>query len=160
MLVLALLGILVGMAAPIFWGLLTRYRLTVTQDEIYQAIRQTQRNAMQQRVEWQFSIREQDDRVQWASHPKSLELDQVNQWNSLQRDVDLDEANTTLAQKSDTYYVRFNDRGTVTYRLGRVTFASRNGSAARRCVIVSTLIGAMRQGQEHGIPDSSNKYCY
>lgn len=44
--------------------------------------------------------------------------------------------------------------------LGRLTLRSRNGGKARRCVVISTILGAMRKGKEHSKADSTGKYCY
>lgn len=43
---------------------------------------------------------------------------------------------------------------------GRLTLLSKNGGKLRRCVIISTLLGAMRTGEEHATPDDTDKYCY
>jgi hypothetical protein len=50
--------------------------------------------------------------------------------------------------------------GNTNGQLGQITLTSKNGGKAKRCLTVSTLIGAMRTGQEHSKPNDSNKYCY
>jgi hypothetical protein len=74
--------------------------------------------------------------------------------------VVLDPADTTLAKKNDVYYVRFGFHGEVKYRLGTVTLDSKNGLARNRCVIISTLLGATRKGEEQPFPNSNDRYCY
>ena len=44
--------------------------------------------------------------------------------------------------------------------LGQITLSSKNGGKARRCVYLSTILGAMRTGQEHTTANSNGKYCY
>ncbi|NJK99015.1 MAG: prepilin-type N-terminal cleavage/methylation domain-containing protein [Spirulinaceae cyanobacterium RM2_2_10] len=53
---------------------------------------------------------------------------------------------------------------TSLWALGRITLRLRDHDPTspryRRCVIVSTLTGATRAGQEHSTPNSSDYYCY
>ncbi len=44
--------------------------------------------------------------------------------------------------------------------LGQITFYSLNGGKARRCVYVSTILGAMRTGKDHVRANENDKYCY
>jgi len=158
--ILAMLGTLASIMAPSWLGFLDTQRLNDARSEVYQAIRLTQTQAMQDKAEWQFSIRQLDDRPEWAMHPRNLSPLQVSTWHPMNSAVELDLDETTLAKSKGVYYVRFDHDGTVTYRLGRVTFTSPSGGRTKRCVIVSTLLGAMRQGEEHSKPDSSKRYCY
>lgn len=158
--VIAILGTIMAVAAPGFIGFLSRYQVNATAQKAYQAIRMAQRDAVQKRSEWQFSLREKGDHWEWASHPKSLDPSQVSVWEPLDNRVTLDLANTTFVDKDNVYYLRFDYQGDITYRLGRLTFISKNGGSVKRCVVVSTLIGAMRNGRDQKVPDDSGKYCY
>lgn len=158
--VIAIFGMLMAVIAPGFVGLLSRYQVITTAQKTHQAIRMAQQDAIQRRSEWQFSLRERGDRWEWASHPKSLDPNQISAWEPLDNRVTLDLANTTFADKDNIYYLRFDYQGDINYRLGRLTFISRNGGSVKRCVVVSTLIGAMRNGREQKVPDDSGKYCY
>ncbi|MEO0536224.1 MAG: type II secretion system protein [Cyanobacteria bacterium P01_A01_bin.123] len=156
--VVIMIGIMTAIATP---GLFTFWhirQITAAQRETLQGIRLAQKNAMQNREEWQFSIREVNNQVSWAVHPRSVSPADHPAWQSLPEVVQLDDE-TTLATSSGFRYVRFGYYGQVTYRLSRVTFSSRNGGSAKRCVIVSTLIGATRLGKSHRYPDDG-KYCY
>ena len=160
MIVLTLLAILAAMAAPFAMAWWNARCLTVAQQEIYQALRQVQSDALQQKREGQFSIREQGNRLEWANHAATLDPAKVHVWKPLEKSVTFDLKDTTLLKKRNVYYIQFSYRGNTSARLGRVTLVSKNGGRAKRCVIVSTLIGALRQGRERPTPDSSGRYCY
>jgi hypothetical protein len=55
--------------------------------------------------------------------------------------------------------VPFDNLGTVKPPLGRITLSSKSGGKAKRCVFISTILGAMRTAQENPRPDDG-KYCY
>ena len=44
--------------------------------------------------------------------------------------------------------------------LGRITLSSRNGGKAKRCIYISTLLGAIRTAKEHDTRNEEGKYCY
>ncbi|HEY9763992.1 MAG TPA: GspH/FimT family pseudopilin [Trichocoleus sp.] len=157
---ITIISTLMAIATPSFLGLLSSYQVTTTAQKTYQAIRMAQQDAIRTRSEWQFSLREKGEYWEWASHPKNLDPRQVSTWEPLGNRVTLDLANTTFVDKDNIYYLRFDYQGDISYRLGRLTFMSRNGGSVRRCVVVSTLIGAMRYGRDQKVPDNSGKYCY
>ena len=66
---------------------------------------------------------------------------------------------TTFASAGGVYYVQFDEDGNVQYRLGRLTLSSTNDPSLKRCVIVSTLIGAIRSSKEQTTP-KDGKLCY
>lgn len=160
LIVIMVLGILATISAQGWTAWWQVRQLTVSQQEIYQALRQTQNNALQERLEWQFSLRQQANHIEWAAHPQPVDPAQTSVWKPLEQSVAFDLSNTTLPQKNGVYYVQFDDRGKVDSQLGRVTLTSAAGGTAKRCVIVSTLIGALRQGRQQPTPDSNNSYCY
>lgn len=126
--------------------------------------------------------------VQWAIHPAEEGKFIPNSvmtndalWQDLEPNVLIDESKnnkgkyeTSLTKQSSAgpWRVQFNHYGcpvsqanddcgqTSITALGRITLRSNNGGKLRRCVIVSTLLGAMRMGEEHPKADSSDKYCY
>ncbi len=126
--------------------------------------------------------------VQWAIHPaeqgKFIPTSvMVNDalWHDLEPNVVVDqsindkgkyETSFTKQTSAGPWRVQFNHYGcpvsqadddcgqTSITALGRLTLRSKNGGQVKRCVIVSTLLGAMRTGKEHSKADTSDKYCY
>lgn len=158
--VAAIIGILAAIAAPSFLGFQEKRKVETVQQMLYQAMRSAQRDAMQYRQEQQFSLRQQNDRLEWSSHPRSVSPLQVTHWEALPAGVVLADRDNTLPEASNVHYVRFTFQGDVKFRLGTVTLTGANGGKVERCVIVSTLIGAMRKGEGHQKPNSNDRYCY
>jgi len=120
-------------------------------------MRLAQSKAKKNSVDWQFSIREQSKVVQWAVHPESLDPNTA-QWQKLDANIQLD-SETTLRQSNGVRKVTFNHLGTIASPLGRVTLSSKNGDETKRCVFVSTILGAMRTAKQQPTPQNG-KYCY
>lgn len=160
LMVIVIIAILALIGWPSLRGFLEQRKINASQHLLYQALRATQMDAMQESHNRQFSLRQRDDQVEWASHPVSVAPTQVALWNPLIDGVVLAEEDNTLPQSGNIYYVRFNFQGDVQYRLGTVTLKGSGGRHTHRCVIVSTLIGAMRQGQGQTKPNSNDRYCY
>lgn len=155
--VLMIIGILFAIVAPAWNHLLNVQRLNTAQEEIFQAIRTAQSNAKLNRIDWQFSLRSANGTVQWAIHSKAAPVSEVS-WNSLDSSVRLDEE-TSLDLEREIRRVQFNERGSVNGQLGRVTLSGNIGGRTKRCVIVSTLLGAIRNGTDHTAA-RDGKYCY
>ncbi len=157
--VITIVGILSTIAAPFGLGILARYQATAARDETFIAIRQTQDNAQQERRSWQFSIRQGNGKTEWTSNPgKSIPTDAM--WTELGDSSLRIDDETTLAQSGNIYYVRFDERGNVQYRLGRITLHSKNAPDAKRCVVISTIIGAMRKAETRQTSNSNGQFCY
>lgn len=157
--VVVIVGILAAIAAPSWLKYVANQRVTAARDEVRQGILLAQSSAIAHRSSWRFSIREIDDHLAWAIHPDSVDWSDVTVWNTLHSTVIFYDKDTTMVSKDGTYYVRFNYRGDVAYRLSTVTFDSVDGSATNKCVVISTLIGATRKGQEQLYPNGE-RYCY
>ncbi|MBE9110774.1 prepilin-type N-terminal cleavage/methylation domain-containing protein [Nodosilinea sp. LEGE 07298] len=72
LIVVAIIGLMAAIAAPSFFGFLQQRKINTARDMLYQALRVTQTDAMQQRHDRRFSIRERNGQVEWANHPESL----------------------------------------------------------------------------------------
>ncbi|MEO0769936.1 MAG: GspH/FimT family pseudopilin [Cyanobacteria bacterium J06649_4] len=156
--VIVLMGVIAAIAAPSWLTFVEGKRLNSGRDKLYLGLREAQTKAQRRGLDWQFSLRERDGSVEWATHPKSVDSATV-QWTALDAaSLKIDEE-TTLATSGSTYYVRFDDDGNVQYRLGRVTLSSRRVPQLKRCVVVSTIIGAMRKSKEQATP-RYGKFCY
>lgn len=143
--VISTIGILAAIALPSWSGFMNIRRLNIAQGEVNQAMRQAQSQAKKEKVKYQASFRTQNNILQWAVHKESDLNNAV--WNDLDDNVQLD-PNSTLELDNGVRRVRFNDIGGVIPPLGKITLSSKSGGTARRCVIVSTILGAMRTAKD------------
>ena len=142
--VLLIIGVLAAIIAPGWAAYITAQQLDRARDQTYEAMRNAQAQAKQSRVAWKASVRTWHGIVQWAIHPSSST---PTSWQSLDATVTLDIDNTTLRQTAEGYYqVQFSHEGQISGQLGLITLMSQTGGRARRCVIASTLLGALRKG--------------
>jgi prepilin-type N-terminal cleavage/methylation domain-containing protein len=156
--VLAIIGILSAIAAPSWVSFLNTQRLNAAQSQIQQALQEAKSNAKRDKMTWQVSFRQQNNKAQWLIHPQSNTIP-ANNWKSLDPAIKIDEAETTFVQSNGIWRVQFNYKGNLNGQLGRVTVVARQGGKAKRCVITSTLIGAIRTAKEK--PTQQNgKFCY
>ncbi|WP_392531755.1 Tfp pilus assembly protein FimT/FimU [Nostoc sp. C117] len=156
--VVVLIGILATVGIANWLAFVDIRRLNTAQNEIYQAMRQAQKQATKEKLTWQASFREENNIVQWAIHPETVNPSSAN-WNNLDPNVRLD-AETTLQISNGVRQIKFDHRGNVQQPpLGRITLSSKNAGKAKRCVIVSTILGGMRTAKEHTTTEN-NKYCY
>ncbi|MBO1047266.1 MAG: methylase [Anabaena sp. MDT14b] len=147
---LLMIGILSAIAAPNWFALIKTQHLNIAQDQVYQAKRQAQSQAKKEKVKYQASFRTQNNILQWAVHEEK-ESDLNNpmiKWNDLDDSVQLD-PNSTLQLSNGVRRVRFDDIGGVIPPLGKITLSSKSGGTAKRCVIVSTILGAMRTARDN-----------
>ncbi len=157
MVVVAIVGVLMAIAAPAFNSFKNRQALNVAQQEVLAAMRESQTKAIHYRRKWQTSFREKGELLQWSTHPVG-ELPLEGQWKSLPSDVKLDEE-TTLRRARGVRRVQFNHMGHVNGQLGRLALSPKDGGSMKRCIVVSTLLGAMRSGQNQARKDNG-KSCW
>ncbi|MGB3297920.1 MAG: prepilin-type N-terminal cleavage/methylation domain-containing protein [Phormidesmis sp.] len=163
--VVVMVGIVAAIAAPGWLSFLERSQLTVTRDKLYLGIKDAQVQAQSKGTSWQFSVRERNGSLEWANHPQAISP-LLAQWEVLEsRSIQIDQqpGETTFRKDGEAYYVRFDEHGNPR-QLGRLALSGKRFSDNKRCVIVSTLIGAVRKSKEQSIPDpnyrSSDRYCY
>lgn len=166
---LSILGIFASIALPTWITFTQRQRLNTSQSQVYQAMRTAQSNATRDKITWQASFREERSVVQWAVHPASVTPTEGS-WHNLPANIRLD-SETTLPATKGIRRIRFNYQGCPVYQpndectntkirtKGRITLSSPRGGKTKRCVIVSTLLGALRTAREHPKP-KDGKYCY
>jgi prepilin-type N-terminal cleavage/methylation domain-containing protein len=158
LIVVFLVGILSAIVTPSWLGFVNTRRLNTAQSQVYQAMREAQSQAKKEKLTWQASFREQNSTVQWAVHPATVTPTNAV-WNSLDSTVSLDNE-TTLDLVNNVRQIQFDYIGSVKLsQLGRVTLSSKSGGKAKRCVIASTILGAMRTAKDRPTADN-NKYCY
>ncbi len=161
-----IIGILAAITVPSWLGFVNTVRLNTAQQEVYLAMRQAQSQAIKNKLTWQVSFREQNGVVQWAVHQPDPDPDvfipytiSANNafWHNLAPNVRLD-AETNLQQSNGFRRLQFNYRGQAP--LKHIALSSRNGGKARRCIYISTILGAMRTAKGQDTPDKEGKYCY
>ncbi|MFB2881921.1 type IV pilin protein [Floridanema aerugineum] len=153
--VVVTIGILAAIANPTWQVILKRHRLNSAQAEALNIIRQAQHKAKSEKRVWEASFRKSDRTIQWSVHPVN-DTETNHRWDNLLGEdadqIEIDQARTTLRQSNETYNIQFQYKGRVNGQLGRITFMSpgANDTAPRRCVFVSTLLGAMRVESDRG----------
>jgi Tfp pilus assembly protein FimT len=164
LIVAAIVGLLMAIAAPSLFGWWQQRKINATQDLIYQALRQTQADAMQHRHDRRFSLRQQNGYLEWANHPESVPAVQVATWQPLIDGVVLADIDNTLTKAGGVYYTRFDLHGNLRLKaigeLGTVTITISGRKKTHRCVVVSTVIGAMRKGTSHAVANDNDRFCY
>lgn len=154
--VIVIIGILSAIALPSWLTFVNVQRLNTAQNQVYNAMRQAQSQATKQKLTWQVSFRESDGIIQWAIHPATVNTANVN-WNNLDANIRLDRE-TTLQESNGIRQIQFDYRGNPN-KLRRITLSSQYAGKAKRCVYVSTLLGAMRMAKEHNTLQDGD-YCY
>jgi|GEM_PF-533425 len=155
--IVVIISILFAIMAPGWASFLTGQRLNNAQNLVLQAMREAQSRAKQNRIVWQASFQTTNDVVQWAVHPIGV-TPAPSFWSNLDSAIQMD-AETTLQQAGGVRRVQFDHEGNVNGQLGRLTLSSKSGGKAKRCVIASTLLGAMRTGSDRPTMQDG-KYCY
>ncbi|QSJ18480.1 prepilin-type N-terminal cleavage/methylation domain-containing protein [Nostoc sp. UHCC 0702] len=155
--VIMAIGVLAGLALPNWLAFVDTRRLTNAQEEVYRAMQQAKSQATKEKLTWRFSFREQNGILQWVVHPATVNPLSLN-WNNLDSHVRLD-PETTLQLSSGIGKIEFDYMGNPNV-LRRITLSSKYGGKAKRCIYVSTLIGAMRTAKEHSRANRDRDYCY
>ena len=158
--VLFIAGILGAIVAPTWGWFLANRQVIYARDELRQGIQQAQVKSITNRSSWRFSLRQRENHWEWTIHPNEQNWEDVSGWQPLNANIQLEISDTTLAQKNGVYYVRFGFMGEVKYRLSTVTVTTKNGLSKTRCVVISTLLGATRNGKEHSYANGNDRYCY
>lgn len=201
MVVVLIIGILAGVAAPGWLAFTNRYRLRSSTDRIYQTMRKAQSNATRDKTAWQANFQEttNDDGqivIRYALHQAAIAPNDLPEstWDYLEPGIEIDDNEKNDKDKYETtllivnpetnrvttsrdnpmYRALFNYQGcpvgykpsdmcTQTSRRakGQITLKHQTLDLPTRCVIISTVLGAMRRGEEHPRASrNTDKYCY
>ena len=144
--VMLIVGILMAIMAPGWKAFHLNQMLSMAQDEAFQSIRQTQAAAIQSHQVWQVSFQNTASAVQWATHPADFTT--ALTWQTLLSGVQIDPALTTLTQQGAVYRIQFSRQGEVNGQLGKLTIRAIESDRFKRCVVVSTLLGALRKAAD------------
>lgn len=148
LIVLIIVGVLAGLIVPAWQHLLAAQRVNRARDQVFQTMRTAQQQADLQNRTWQASFREAENgRLQGAAHPVTA-LPQTIAWEPFQPKTQIDQTATTLYQSDGVYRIRFNPKGGVNGRLGRMTVRGDRHEMPKRCVFVSTLLGTLRKASD------------
>ena len=163
MIVLTIIGILSAIVAPSWNRFYAIRQLNTAQDQIQGSITLGQHLAKMQRRPYRFVIEQHGDVVRWGimtDPDKDIKTDPTlsMKWKSSSKNISIDtkskpEFNQTTFRKTkdkQQWFVVLDDDGTLTGQLGRVTLIS-NGYGEQRCVIMSTLLGHTRKGQNQRV---------
>lgn len=156
---LLMVGTMGAVMAPSMVQFWQTQQLKTANDRVYWALQETKDNAKRDKVTWQTSLQELNGTVYFAVHPSSLQPG-LRSWRSLGDRVQIDTQETTFLKTGGIWRVQFDFRGQTNGQLGRVTLGLPNLRAEKRCVIVSTLIGTLRQAKNQSVPDREGRYCY
>ena len=155
--VVILLGILAGIATPSWIAFWNDQKIATAQGQVVEILHSAQESAKQRKLSRQASFRTQNGRVQWAIHAIGADLSSLP-WQSLEAGIQLD-SESTFPLTNTVYRVQFNQKGEVNGQLGRLTLSISSSPMTKRCVFVSTLLGAIRVGETRSRPDNG-KFCY
>ena len=158
--VAVVIGVLAAIAAPSMVSFWQQRQINVTQGMLYQALRATQADAMQLRHNRRFSFRQRDGYIEWASHADTTLASQVDVWQPLVDGVVFANIDNTSLRSGGIYYVRFDMHGNVKGRLSTITVAMDGDKITHRCVVVSTMIGALRKGKGQTRANGNDRFCY
>lgn len=164
LIVVVVIGLMAAIAAPSWFGFWQQQKINATRDLLYQALRSTQADATQHRHDRRFSVRERNGRIEWASHPESVPVAQVITWEPLIDGVVLATIDNTLTKAKGIHYTRFDMYGNLKSKAianqGTLTVTISNKNHTNRCVVVSTVLGAMRKGKGQTRANRNERFCY
>jgi prepilin-type N-terminal cleavage/methylation domain-containing protein len=153
MVVAIIIGVLSAIAAPSWVAFVDGRRLSIAQDQILRSLQSAQSNAKRDKITWQASFRENNGVAQWIVLPASMNPSAVT-WQNLDSTIRIvdpivnanDPDGTTLEfdPTNNLWRMQFNYRGEANSPLGKIAIATRHGGQRWSCVMVSTLLGAMR----------------
>ena len=164
--VMVIIGILAAISAPSWLGFLNNQRLNTAQSQALSTLRLAQSNAKRTQTMWQATFRNTPTVSQYAVHQSPPSSMTKEYWDNLPwqnfdggvRIVDNteDQPRTTFTKltavpEPDIYRVQFKSQGNPNGlgEMGRITLGNRSGDL-KKCVIISTLLGAMRLAENSG----------
>ena len=149
--ILVIVGILAAIVAPSWLQFFANRQVEAVRDEIHQGIRQAQTQAIARRATWQFTIREQNDQVEWAIHPHAIAVDNISLWQTFDPKITVDWQNTTTSDQEQMYAIAFDFQGTVEAQ-SIITVEDRADIARKKCVLINNLLGRTSNGEELAVP--------
>ena len=168
-----LVGFLAAIGVPSWRGFVNQQRINAAKEIAFSSIRNAQSQSIQTRSNYRASFRsfevDGEPQIQFAIHPTTLTYKDSNSdsvydtndsdgiaWENLESAVELDTEKTNFDDEtlggSKGYYVEFDFKGFLAKGIsgqGAIVFQGANtNSSAQRCIVMSTLLGAMRSAQD------------
>ncbi len=156
--VIIMVSILAAIAGPSYLGFMNRQRLNTAQNQVLEIMRVAQTNAKREKTSWMACFRDDGTKVEWSvsrlPEGGALSCATATNWQPLSSDSKVIAINTTYTNFTATpatfYPIRFKFDGSVA-PLGKITLNIRNETnSIKRCVFVSTLLGALRPDKDAG----------
>ena len=163
-----IVGVLAAIAAPSWVSFTDTRRLNAAQDRVLYTIQEAQSNAKRDKITWEACFHNDGTRVVRAVHPRvssnsSWNCTQATNWQPIidegSQSITINSTNSTVGQNPTGYYrVRFRFDGALDTQdfastkpiIGRISLSVRNGgNNPKRCVLISTLLGALRSAQDN-----------
>lgn len=156
--VVFIIGILAAVAVPGWNGFITRQRVRTVNGQVYQALREAQTLARARRVKYVIEFRQNDDDdvPEYRIYPKAQQnIDDEELWIGLSPPGNLKPGmvEIQIPDGEETQKFGFDERGAVSddeeeeYALPVTFTVSQKDGGGERCVIVQTLLGAMRKAE-------------
>lgn len=153
-----IVGILSAIAVPSWLSFVQERQLNIAQNQVYRTIREAQNQAKKEKLPWQASFRKANNVVQWAVHPSTVPPNNAS-WNNFNERIQIDPETTALSS-TGLWQAKFDYQGNAALPLKRITLSDKNGGTSKRCVYISTILGAIRTAKERSTPNDEGKYCY
>ncbi|MEO1590608.1 MAG: type II secretion system protein [Cyanobacteria bacterium J06632_22] len=150
--VIIIVGLIAAIAAPSWFQFLQVRRLAAAQDIVNNGIKEAQSKAQQRNVDWDFALRENSGITEWSIYPSAiLSPSTAANWQPLHGDIAIDHDNsyTNTLGADGIYEARFDYKGYSKAAVGgKLTLMSKNVPDLKRCVLLSTLLGATRMERD------------
>jgi len=171
---IAMISVLMAISLPSYLGFVRLQELKLGREQLHLALKEAQSNAKRDKLVWQVSFRN-NPHPQYVVHkelPSGSDLTGLN-WQDLNGNILIidgkNQNETTFYQYTSgvnkgIWRMQFNHHGHPNGQLGRITVGFKDSDPQNkrrplRCVIVSTLLGAMRNSHEQRTKQNG-KYCY
>ncbi|MEC4893980.1 MAG: type II secretion system protein [Oscillatoria sp. PMC 1051.18] len=173
MAVVIMVGILAAIAGPSWISFMNQQKLNTAKDRVFWAMQEAQSNAKRDKERWQVSLKNSNNDVLLYTVHSAVFLDGNGNptecpdddfdWEVANQNIKIDSANTNLPSNgSNCWRAQFDYEGlpidadstigdngnyanTENNDNGKITLTLNNGNESKKsCVIVETLIGALR----------------
>lgn len=158
--VIIMVGILSAIAVPSWLSFVQTRRLNTAQNQVYRSITEAQSNAKKEKLAWETCFRDDGTKVLWATRSvpstnATTSCSNAPNWQPLSSEaktIAIDTANTTFDDSQTGYYRRqIEYNGSTNPALGKITLVVRGETnGIKRCVVVSTILGALRTDKDSG----------
>lgn len=157
---LIVIGVLAAIIVPSWMRFVEVQKVNKAQGRAYWSLTEAKNTAKQEKRKAEVCFKIIDDKLHYSTHRwlkkrvagRTVACAGAN-WNAFKPvpDVIVDPRNTTFYynRRQEVWRMQFNMYGVSNGRLGKITFTTSDGKH-KRCVIVSTLLGAMRSSSGKG----------